>query len=702
MKKFFSLFCAMALLSAPLALADENFPSDPGTVVVDLYLQANTVEGDTLEVSFTGAGEYSLGDTVTITAGTRNGYTFEQWSDQSTENPHQIVITETMTMTAYFSQNNYTITFVDADGTNLHTASQTYGEIPETPDEPDHESTAQYTYTFTGWTPTLAAVTEDATYYAVYDTTLNSYAITFVDWDRYELETDTVAYGEMPSYQGETPTREIEGGVQYTFTGWNPALATVTGDATYVATYSEDTLRYTVRLVLTAEGDTLVQTILHGEELTLNVEDDDDYHFRYWSDGDTDNPRYVTIVSDTTFVAVYGASYFEIPVTANQWSFFTVPMVSDIPYYSVNELQQYQLTDVSFGYYDGAVRAEAKSGWQSQTEEEAFNVGQGYIVYSSTTGSLRIYEYPEDAAQSATVSLVPYSSTHAENANWNFVGNPLYADLYYDDINGEDISEDQTITQWDGTGYTNELLYSESLHISPLEAFFIQTDDNIQASLIFVASSDNPAPAREKARVAANPATRIDIHATAGGYTDKVRVLFRQNSSLHYEAGRDAAKFKTATAPVQLYILDIDEVACAQIVRPEGEDIIRLAFSVRQAGDITLSMPFADDNYELYDALTGQRYALDEDVTIYSEAGTFNERLQLRPIIRTTTAISNTEAQAFTITNNGLFVTGNTAVSIYNLLGQHLLTTQAQGHVALEQGTYIIVAGEQTIKVVLP
>lgn len=75
-------------------------------------------------------------------------------------------------------------------------------------------------------------VTEDRTVYAAYIATVRCYTITFYDRDgTTTLETKQVAYGDTPSY---TPTKD-----GYDFAGWNPALATVTGDTSYSAAWTE-------------------------------------------------------------------------------------------------------------------------------------------------------------------------------------------------------------------------------------------------------------------------------------------------------------------------------------------------------------------------------------------------------------------------------------------------------------------------------
>lgn len=106
---------------------------------------------------------------------------------------------------------------------------------------PTKESDAQYDYTFYGWgaedggaadDTILQNITEDKTVYAIFAATLRTYTITYLDEDGTTvLNTETLAYGAMPSYVGSK-----EG---YNFDGWEPELAVVTGDASYIAQFSE-------------------------------------------------------------------------------------------------------------------------------------------------------------------------------------------------------------------------------------------------------------------------------------------------------------------------------------------------------------------------------------------------------------------------------------------------------------------------------
>ena len=104
---------------------------------------------------------------------------------------------------------------------------------------PTKESDEGYTYEHSGWSATnggsastdvLNNITGDKTVYAAYTATVKKYLITFYDDDGTTvLSTKEVAYGSYPSY---TPTKD-----DVIFDGWVPALAKVTGDASYTATW---------------------------------------------------------------------------------------------------------------------------------------------------------------------------------------------------------------------------------------------------------------------------------------------------------------------------------------------------------------------------------------------------------------------------------------------------------------------------------
>ena len=144
----------------------------------------------------------------------------------------------------------YTITFANWDGSILQLLYIEEGEIPEytgvTPTRSDDDG---FTYTFIGWSPTIVAATEDATYTATYEASpLQYYTIRFENWDNSELQSIQVAENKMPVYTGPTPTRPNDDEYTYSFIGWSPTIVAATEDATYTAKYEAKERAITVRL----------------------------------------------------------------------------------------------------------------------------------------------------------------------------------------------------------------------------------------------------------------------------------------------------------------------------------------------------------------------------------------------------------------------------------------------------------------------
>jgi hypothetical protein len=66
-----------------------------------------------------------------------------------------------------------------------------------------------------------------------------TYTVTWRNYNGAVLETDTnVPYGSIPDYNGMTPYRPSSSVYNYSFSGWTPALAPVTGDMTYTANFT--------------------------------------------------------------------------------------------------------------------------------------------------------------------------------------------------------------------------------------------------------------------------------------------------------------------------------------------------------------------------------------------------------------------------------------------------------------------------------
>ena len=158
-------------------------------------------------------------------------YTFAGW------NPEIVAATSDRTYTATYTatRRSYIITWLNEDGSLIDQTTVEYGQTP-THANPTKAATAEYTYTFAGWTPKVVAATGDATYKASFTATKNKYLIVFQDEDGTELKSGQVEYGEMPIAPA-APSKPADSEYIYTFAGWTPKIVIVTKEATYTATY---------------------------------------------------------------------------------------------------------------------------------------------------------------------------------------------------------------------------------------------------------------------------------------------------------------------------------------------------------------------------------------------------------------------------------------------------------------------------------
>ena len=156
---------------------------------------------------------------------TRTGYTFTGW-DKAFNN-----VTADLVVTAQYSANTYTVTFKDWNGTVLKTQQVQYGGAATAPANPTRVG-----YTFTGWDKAFTNVTANLVVTAQYS--INTYTVTFKDWNGTVLKTQQVQYGGAATAPAN-PTR-----TGYTFTGWDKAFTNVTANLVVTAQYSINT--YTV------------------------------------------------------------------------------------------------------------------------------------------------------------------------------------------------------------------------------------------------------------------------------------------------------------------------------------------------------------------------------------------------------------------------------------------------------------------------
>lgn len=185
------------------------------------------------------SGTYTEGDKVTITATPAINANFVQWSDGNTSATRVITINQNLTLTASFAVKQITLNISAGVGGSVNSevnGTYEYGTtitISATPAEGYHFVQWSDGKTFPTYSITL---TEDVNLTATF--AQQTYRVTFLNADGALIESNSYLYGETPACS-VTPTLEPTDEWIYTFEGWSPAITAVTGNAVYIAQYSQ-------------------------------------------------------------------------------------------------------------------------------------------------------------------------------------------------------------------------------------------------------------------------------------------------------------------------------------------------------------------------------------------------------------------------------------------------------------------------------
>lgn len=190
-----------------------TWKNDDGSV-----LKTDTVKEGTVP-SYSGA-------TPTKASDGQYNYTFKAWSPTIVAATANAIYTATYNQTA-IEVETYRVTFV-ADGTTV--ATVTYEKGATSVEEPAVPEKTGYTGAWKPYTLNNTNITVEAEY------TAKTYTIT---WNVDGVETsETYKYGDTPSFKGSTD-KAADDQYTYAFSGWSPAITTVSGDKTYTAQYTQ-------------------------------------------------------------------------------------------------------------------------------------------------------------------------------------------------------------------------------------------------------------------------------------------------------------------------------------------------------------------------------------------------------------------------------------------------------------------------------
>ena len=286
----------------------------------------------------------------TLTAIANEGYEFTAWNDGNTENPRTVTVTSDTAFVAIFTETEttptITVTVNDATmGSATYTMDGNIAVLTATPNEG---------YRFLTWNdgntenPRTVTVTSDTAFTAIFTETETTPTITVTVNDAtmgsatYTLDGNTAILTATPN----------EG---YEFTGWNdgntenPRTVTVTSDTAFMAIFTEAVSTPTITVMVNDATMGSATYTMDGNAAVLTATANEGYSFLTWSDGNTENPRTVTITSDTTFMAIFSPASSLQEVNAREFALYPNPAKSfvTLEFEALEENTLLQILDIN-------------------------------------------------------------------------------------------------------------------------------------------------------------------------------------------------------------------------------------------------------------------------------------------------------------------------------------------------------------------
>ncbi|MBQ9067579.1 MAG: InlB B-repeat-containing protein [Eggerthellaceae bacterium] len=373
----------------------EGWDADFSNVPSDLTVNAKLTR--VFKVTFTDGAGTTL-KTQTVKEGeaatapsnpTRSGYTFAGWDKDFSK------ISQDTTVNAKWDSNAYTITWV-VDGKKT-TSQADYNTLPAYPGgTPTKAQTAEYTYTFSGWDPTVKAATADATYTAKFTSKKRTYTVTFDDGIGGKT-TQTVEYGAAAKAPAD-PKRE-----GYVFGGWDKDFSKITGNLTVNAKWSLK--KYKVSFYYndgTQESDygklLKEEEVEHGKGATAP----EDPTREGWVFGGWDPVSFDNITRNTIVLAVWlepGVTYYTVSFTDGNGYTYASPRVKEgaaAPAPDNPTRMGYTFVGWDKGFAKVTEDLTVNAQWEPKTYTVSFTDGQGKEIKSQSVAYEQAATAPAD------------------------------------------------------------------------------------------------------------------------------------------------------------------------------------------------------------------------------------------------------------------------------------------------------------------
>ncbi len=407
----------------------------------------------------------------------------------------------------------------------------------------------------------------------------------------------------------------------------------------------------------------------------------------------------------------------DMDIWGNRWYYLSFPFDVAIADITID-------ADAYFVFrrYDGQERANQGAGnsWKNMAASDTLRAGEGYIFQCSKDVSHLILP-ATDASKNKlfqpadqTFTLYEYTAENAANSHWNLVGNPSpsYFDVQFLDFTAP-------VTYWNDYYGRYEAISpaDDAFLLRPYQAFFVQKPADL-SSITFLAAgrqTTTEITLRSALRSVSGNRTLINLELNNAEHGDKTRVVINPDAQLGYELSCDASKFMSTELQVpQLYSLDAQATRYAINERLLDDGTVPLGFYAGSADRFAISLK---SDVGAYSVILWDKY-LDvstdlqaEDYSFSSEAGTFNDRFELRIASNggeTTgiNAIDQTEAKVFVSGKNIVVETEATgkSVAVYTVSGVKVAETKTVAgttSIPAAQGVYIVKVDGKIFKTIV-
>ncbi len=297
----------------------------------EMYVQAmeNDLRTFTLSVSSadeskgttTQGGAYDEDSEILIYAAAKDGYKFSKWNDGNTDNPRTVKMIGNLSFVAYFDPFVPVPTYTITTSANAVEGSVVGGGVYESGAQVTLAAVGNTGYHFTQWTdgnttnPRQIAVVSNGSYTAQFAKDPAKYTLTTSSTNA----SQGAAYGQGKYEEGTNVAIFAVANDGYHFTQWhdgnteNPRTVTVSADAMYFANFAQDPVaptlyELTVKPANAAQGWTTEGGSYElGKQLMVYAHPASGFEFSQWSDGNKENPRFLTISGNISLTAQFEA-----------------------------------------------------------------------------------------------------------------------------------------------------------------------------------------------------------------------------------------------------------------------------------------------------------------------------------------------------------------------------------------------------------